>query len=188
MTWSTFLGYLFMNTATALAILTLIMNRIRLFPKNPFPGISWCHSTCTYGGFAQGAFVGGGIIDCAALAESSPCAFSGGVPLFAGVGLVPDWGNLVGGKAALVAADCLLAQGTTVPDSAPADGVPLRAHGAVVPSPGSIIAVGPLAQGAAVPTAGLGMSGDPLLVRDAARLVPATVLVALVVGWLAQGA
>lgn len=129
-------------------------------------------STCTHGGFAQGALVGGGgIVVCAAAAaaaaESPPFAVRGGVPLLAGVGLEPDGrGNRVGcGPALVAAAACLLpAHGATVPDSAPAGGVPLVAGGASVLSDGSIIVVDPLAQGAAVPTAGPGTVGAALLV------------------------
>ena len=44
MTWSTIIGYLLMETATALAVSSSIMIRKRLFPKTPFPGISWYYS------------------------------------------------------------------------------------------------------------------------------------------------
>lgn len=157
------------------------------------------HSACTQGGFAQGALVGGSI-DCATAAGFSPFA-SGGVPLFAGAGLEPEWGKLVGGDSALVPAGCLLAHGATVPDSAPDEGVPLRANGAAVPSslPGSRIAVGPCAQGAAVPTAVGGAfllrgatvpdsetdGGVPLLADGAAGLSDGSTTA---VGPLAQGA
>lgn len=138
-------------------------------PTSPFPPETLVRrrSTCTHGGFAQGALVGGGGIVVCAAAESPPFAVRGGGPLLAGVGLEPDgWGNRVGcGPAPVAAAACLRpAHGATVPDSAPAGGVPLLAGGASVLSDGSIIVVDPLAQGAAVPTAGPGTVGAALLV------------------------
>ena len=96
-----------------------------------------------HGGFAQGALVGGGIDRAAA--SPSFASSSVGIALFtsAGIGLEPDGGNLVGGKATRGPAGCRLAQGAAVPTAASARlglGGALRVHGTSAPVPGTLVA------------------------------------------------
>ena len=115
--------------------------------------------------------------------------FGTALPAAAGGGLgVDGWGDLVGAEFVPVDVGfCRLP--ATVPDSAPAAGVPLGARWASGLQDGSSIAVGPVAQGAAVPTAGLVVGvGDGGLVGRGAAGPGARVVVVLLVAWVARGA